>query len=280
VGLFCFLSDSMKEEAYILGTDQEELDRLGFQHAVWSKEASRLWHLGGITLGQQMLDLGCGPGFASFDLAQAVGREGKVVGVDISAEYIQYANQQAEQRHLSHASFIETSFDDLEFEENSFDAIYCRWALAWINNVPDVIEKVFRWLKPGGVFMAQEYQHWATFCVSPERPEVRVLVEACREGWKQMESEIDIGVRLPQIMFDAGFNLEHVGPLIRYSNPREMTWQWPGTFLKIYSYKLIELGLLTNEDRERFLPVWEELEKDPQTTFVTPMMMEIIGRKN
>lgn len=268
-----------EEKDYILGTDKAELDRLGFQHAVWSKNASRLWHQGGVTLGKRVLDLGCGPGFASFDLALALGSEGSVIGVDISEAYVNYATDQAHHRHLPQCDFIHSSFDDLELEENSFDAIYCRWALAWISNVPEIMEKVNRWLKPGGVFMAQEYQHWGTFSVSPERAEVRTLVEACRTGWKQMESEIDIGVILPQILSEVGLDVEHTAPLIRYSNPREMTWQWPGTFLKIYSYKLIEMGLMTNEERERFLPVWDELERSPDTTFVTPMMMEVIARK-
>ena len=47
---------------YILGTDAEELQRLEFQHRVWTKDAFALWERAGLGRGQRILDLGCGPG--------------------------------------------------------------------------------------------------------------------------------------------------------------------------------------------------------------------------
>ena len=45
------------QNEYILGTDPEELQRLGFQHRVWSKDAFALWERAGIGQGQRILDL-------------------------------------------------------------------------------------------------------------------------------------------------------------------------------------------------------------------------------
>ena len=54
----------MKEkEAYILGTDSDELHRLGIQHQVWASEAQAGWKAAGINRGDTILDLGSGPGF-------------------------------------------------------------------------------------------------------------------------------------------------------------------------------------------------------------------------
>ena len=64
----------MKEQnAYILGTDKEELHRLGIQHQVWASEAQKGWTLAGFTAGQTLLDLGCGPGFCTKELAMITG---------------------------------------------------------------------------------------------------------------------------------------------------------------------------------------------------------------
>ena len=74
----------MKEEnAYILGTDTEELHRLGIQHQIWSSEAQMAWKSAGFTAGQTLLDLGCGPGFCTRELAYITGTSGKVFEIFI-----------------------------------------------------------------------------------------------------------------------------------------------------------------------------------------------------
>ena len=73
-----------EESVYILGTDKEELIRLELQHKVWSSEAKRGWDLAGFKTGQTILDLGCGPGYCTEELALIVGKTGKVIGVDRS----------------------------------------------------------------------------------------------------------------------------------------------------------------------------------------------------
>ena len=70
---------------YVLGTHSEELERLGRQHQIWQAEAMAAWDKAGFKSGDHLLDLGCGPGFASFDLAELVGLTGQVLGIDQAA---------------------------------------------------------------------------------------------------------------------------------------------------------------------------------------------------
>ena len=55
------------EHEYVLGTDRAELERLGLQHQLWSEHAPRAWERAGFQRGMKLLDVGCGPGFATFD---------------------------------------------------------------------------------------------------------------------------------------------------------------------------------------------------------------------
>src|SRR5262247_3920166 len=51
-----------EEREYVLGTDDGELQRLGFQLRVWSAPAFALWERAGVHVGASVLDVGCGPG--------------------------------------------------------------------------------------------------------------------------------------------------------------------------------------------------------------------------
>ena len=241
---------------YILGSDVDELERLHFQHKVWSREAFTIWERMGLSLGSSVLDMGCGPGFASYDLATIVGPDGRVVGIDKTEGFIKYAEQQASSRDLDQLSFKHANLNELDLEENQFDAVYSRWVLSWVNNTKEVIENVGRTIKHGGLFIFQEYLDWSTLAVYPRKQEVDVVIAACRESWAQMESEINIGPLIPEMLASNNFEIVHQAPLPKMGNAQSLVWQWPGTFLKIYSLKLIEYGLLTLDQREAFLPVY------------------------
>jgi hypothetical protein len=64
----------MDDGDYVLRAHDEEIARLGVQHAVWRPKALDAWRRAGLTVGQRVIDFGCGPGCASLDLADVVGR--------------------------------------------------------------------------------------------------------------------------------------------------------------------------------------------------------------
>ncbi len=269
-----------KEAAYILGTHNEELDRLGFQHRVWADAAHALWHKANIRGGQHVLDLGCGPGFASFDLAGIVGHDGLLTGIDRSAEYIDYAQQKSAASGVQNTRFVHSNFAEMELGKEQFDAAYARWVFSWITDVDETIAKVAASLKPGGVFAVQEYLQWGTFRMIPEHPDVRVMIEACRESWRLMDSEIDIGRTLTERFEKAGLSITHVAPLERTARVDSLTWQWPTGFLRIYAKQLMALGLITQDQLDRYLVVLPEIEQQNSAFLVTPLMVEIIGVKH
>ena len=65
---------SAEDDAYVLGTQSHELERLQLQHSLWRPAAEEAWDRAGLSPGQRVLDLGAGPGFAAVDLARRVGR--------------------------------------------------------------------------------------------------------------------------------------------------------------------------------------------------------------
>ncbi|HWV95082.1 MAG TPA: hypothetical protein VNZ24_12220, partial [Vicinamibacterales bacterium] len=66
---------------YFIGVNDAEVDRLRSQHEAWRPETDLLWHEAGFASCRSILDLGCGPGFTSMDLARVVGPTGEICAV-------------------------------------------------------------------------------------------------------------------------------------------------------------------------------------------------------
>ncbi len=267
-----------EKNAYILGTDQEELFRLGIQHQVWASEAQEAWRLAGFRAGQTLLDLGCGPGFCTKELAYIAGTSGQLIGVDKSAFYIDHLNKVAELQHLN-IEGIATDFDKMELASASLDGMYCRWAMAWLPNPKEILSKVYDALKPGGRMVIHEYYDWSTHQTEPAIPALSKAIAAALKSYKDSEGEIDIGRTLPRLLEELGMRVVNVRPMAKLATPGDLTWQWPVSFYKSYFPRLVDIGYLTEEEVGEALEGLNELEATKGASLLCPMMVEVIAEK-
>ncbi len=269
---------STEEQAYILGTDREELWRLGFQHQVWSSEARKGWELARFTKGDHLLDLGSGPGFCTIEMAYMCGEEGRVTAVDKSKNYIEHLSQLAALQHLT----IDTQccdFKEMHLVDNHYDGVYCRWAMAWISTHKEVIDKVAKALKPGGRFVIQEYYNFSALHIEPELTGLKTAIAAIGKSYEQMDGYIDIGKKLPALLESAGLRVTSLRELNKIATPNELVWHWPKTFFQIYLPKLVDMGLLSTSEMKNALEDFENVEKMPGAQLMGPSMIEIIAVK-
>jgi arsenite methyltransferase len=110
--------------------------------------------LGLIRPGEAVLDLGCGVGFDAFVAAQFVGVEGRVAGVDLSAEMLTVAEAGRIEAGFSQIDFRESVVEALPFPDASFDAALSNGVLNLIPDKPAALREIFRVLKPGGRLQA------------------------------------------------------------------------------------------------------------------------------
>src|SRR5437867_920286 len=82
-----------KERDYVLGTHDQELERLGVQHRAWRPVVLECWANAGVKSGSRVLDVGAGPGYATVDLAEIIGPSGKVVAVERSTNFVNAINR-------------------------------------------------------------------------------------------------------------------------------------------------------------------------------------------
>ncbi|WP_432412410.1 class I SAM-dependent methyltransferase [Rasiella sp. SM2506] len=265
-------------QPYILGTDSQELHRLGVQHQIWASEAQQGWKNAGFAAGHTILDLGCGPGFCTKELAYIVGESGKVLGVDLDEGYIQHLTQVADLYHLN-IDGICSDFNDLQLKPNSIDGLYSRWALAWVPNAKEILQKTYDALKPGGKMVLQEYYDWSTHQTEPQLPGLSKAIAACLKSFKDQKGEIDIGRELPRILAELGMKVTSIRLIPKLATPENLIWQWPKTFYYSYFPRLVHMGLLTEAEAKQAFEDHKTLEKDKNTTLFCPMMVEVIAEK-
>ncbi|KPL19268.1 MAG: arsenite S-adenosylmethyltransferase [candidate division Zixibacteria bacterium SM23_81] len=100
--------------------------------------------------GQTVLDLGCGTGLDAFLASPKVGQRGKVIGVDMTPEMIDRAQENAKQDNYQNVEFRLGEIENLPVEDNSVDIIISNCV---INLSPDKLatfKEAFRVLKPQG----------------------------------------------------------------------------------------------------------------------------------
>lgn len=267
----------MERKDYVLGTEKKELHRLGIQHQVWSAEARKAWEIAEFGPGQTILDLGCGPGFCSTELAYLVGNEGKVIGIDLSQKYIDFLGQQAEIHGLN-IDAICASFDEMDLKDNSLDGVYDRWGLTWVTNPEEIIEKIVKAMAPGGVFIAHEYYDWRTFQTEPNFPALSHAIQAAFKSLNDTSGNLNIGRRLPEMFYNAGLEVTSIRPLMKLATPDNLTWEWPNSFLQIYLPKLIP-DYLSAEEVENALLDMEDLMDIDGATLFCPTMVEVVAAK-
>ncbi len=284
---------------YILGTHDAEGQRLGLQHRLWSDAAHALWRRAGIRPGQRILDVGCGPGFASFDMAQIVAAnddKGLVVGVDESPRYVAQATAGAAARGLG-KRLVALEGDAQKLREslasrakllgglgkppfrNAFDLAYARWVLCFVPDPEAVVAGVASLLKPGGRFAVHDYFAYESMSHAPPAPAFRRVIEAVAKSWRSRGGDPDIAGRLPAIFRRNGLEVTHLSVDHRIARPGDSMWTWPDTFFRGYVPLLVEYGFLKKAEAETFLDEWKARAKDPDVFVFLPPVFEVIGVK-
>ena len=148
--------NSHQEAEYVLGTHDAELARLSLQHKLWSGSAFDCWERTGIGPGKIILDLGCGPGYTTLDLAALVAPTGQVLAIDESTRFIGHLRKQQQVLNLTNIDVRVMDSQYLDIDEASIDVVYTRWVLCYVPDPEAVIQGVVKALRPGAVFAVQD----------------------------------------------------------------------------------------------------------------------------
>lgn len=267
------------EQEYVLGTDDGELERLGFQHQLWLAEAVRGWERAGFAPGDTLLDVGCGPGYVTLDLARLVGGHGHVIAVDMSQRFLQYLRAQIESRGIQNITTKLSDVGQLDVSAESVDGAYARWVLCFVEQPEAVVSAVARALRPGKAFVVQDYFNYEAAVIAPKDEIFDHVFRVVAKSFRMRNGNPSVGSSVPAMMERCGLEVRQINPLIRIARPGTALWKWPETFFQNYLSVLVEMHLLSEAEKETFERKWAERSSDPGAFFSTPPMIEVIGFK-
>ncbi|MEU5422373.1 class I SAM-dependent methyltransferase [Streptomyces sp. NPDC001407] len=113
-----------------------------------------------LTPRQEILDIGCGPGTITADLAALV-PEGRVVGLDTAEEILDPARATAGERGLDNAHFTVGDVHALDFPDDSFDVVHAHQVLQHLGDPVGALREMRRVCRPGGVIAVRDADYAA-----------------------------------------------------------------------------------------------------------------------
>lgn len=137
-------------------------------HSARTAQNSAAFLLPHLQTGQRLLDVGCGPGSITVDLA-ALLDPGEVIGIDAVAAVIEQARALAEQRAVLNVRFEQADCYALPFDDGSVDIVYAHQVLQHVARPVDALREMHRVLRPGGLVAVRDADY-ATMVHAPHDP--------------------------------------------------------------------------------------------------------------
>jgi SAM-dependent methyltransferase len=269
--------EGMSDTDYVLGTEEEEIARLGLQHRVWRARMLDGWARGGIAPGMIVLDVGAGPGFAAADLAEIVGERGRVVALERSDRFASAARARAARLGLGNLDVREQDVCETGFGAGVADAAWCLWVLSFVADPARTVGHIAAALKPGGVAIFHEYADYGAWRTMPPDSDVDRFRSLVMQSWRDSGGEPDIALQLPAFLAEAGLELVEARPLIEIVGPADFAWRWPAAFMAVNARRLEQLGYATAGEAARFADALDRV--PPGTLMITPLVAQLIARK-
>jgi SAM-dependent methyltransferase len=209
----------------------------------------------------KVLDIGCGPGTITVDLAGYV-PGGHVTGLDRAEDIVTQARLLAKDRLVDNVDFAQGDANNLDYTDESFDVVLCHQVLQHVGDPVGILREMMRVTKPGGVVAARE-SDYGGFVWYPD-------VEGM-DDWRSLYNKVaqtnggdpNAGRRLLSWAIKAGFpagKIKSSSSTWCYSTDEEIAW-WSSlwadrTVASAFAETARNANLATNVDLQRIADIW------------------------
>ncbi|WP_405011766.1 class I SAM-dependent methyltransferase [Kitasatospora sp. NBC_01539] len=232
--------------------------------------------------GQRLLDVGCGPGTITADLAARLGPEGRVTAVDTSAEVLVEAAAHAAGLGVDTVVFEVADIHRLPYADGAFDVVHAHQVLQHVADPVAALREMRRVAAPGGVVAVRDADY-AAMAWYPQLPELDTWLSLYRRIARLNGGEPDAGRRLAAWARAAGFtDLTAGSGTWTFADPERRTW-WGETWAErtersATAATAVAEGLATAEELAAVADGWRRWAADPDGWFAV-LHGELLARR-
>ncbi|WP_156722161.1 class I SAM-dependent methyltransferase [Streptomyces apocyni] len=222
---------------------------------------SAAYLIGELKPGMRILDIGCGPGTITADLASLV-PGGQVTGVDTAADILVQARQVADERGLENVEFGTADVHALDYPDGSFDVVHAHQVLQHVGDPVRALTEMRRVTAPGGLVAARD-SDYAAMTWYPCPPGLDDWLELYHRVARAGGGEPDAGRRLKSWALHAGFtDITTTSTAWTFSTEDERAW-WSGlwadrTTQSAYARLAVDGGHATTAELADIAEAWRE----------------------
>lgn len=264
---------------YILGNQDCEITRLQTQAAFFEPITKQTLLNAGLKKDMRCIDIGCGSGSVTRLMADMVGDNGYVVGVDIDNRYLQYCN-----RNISSRQNIEFVHDDicnsrLDINER-FDIVYSRFMFHHLSNRREAVRSMKRMTKKDGTVMIQDLDHapgsWLCY---PENKVFNTLRKVYVALIKKGGGDPLAGRKLYKLLIEESFNVnvDCYSPCILMGQEPYSSLGWQ--LAESIKPQILEHGLQSEHEYTNMYEGLKKLAKDKGSFVTYSRLFSVLGKK-
>jgi ubiquinone/menaquinone biosynthesis C-methylase UbiE len=221
-------------------------------------ENSAAYLLPALRPGLDLLDVGCGPGTITVDLAARVA-PGRVLGIDVSPDPLPEARAAAEQAGVE-AAFAVGDVYALEAADDSFDVVHAHQVLQHLTDPVAALREMARVCRPGGVIAVRDVDY-ATFTWFPADAGLTRWLELYYSVHRHNDAEPDAGRRLLSWAHAAGLrDLVATSSSWCFASPAEREWwgdSWAGrATASSFAEQAVAYGLASPAELGEIAAAW------------------------
>ncbi len=260
-------------DGYVHSRDPNEYQRLREQALLWQRASEELLDGIGLKPGMSCLDVGAGPGAVMRLMADRVGPQGRVTGIEIDG--VLGAQALADLRGQGGGTFEMIAADVRDLDQvagEPFDLTYCRLFLMHLPDPVAVLEKMLHWTKPGGIVAAQEFD-FGSIAVEPLCPPMTEFNRLFEGVFRAHGRNLRAGRQLPAQFEAAGLGLpDGTSAEAKFLPFSAIAQMLIGVYQGLFA-SAVELGLADPARAEAFKADVAEAAADGRYYCLTPILV-------
>src|SRR5579859_4146665 len=195
-------------ERYVIRGGQAGYERLQLLARVhWPNTRAHL-ERAGLAAGMRCIDVGCGGGEVTIEIAKLIAPDGSVIGIDMDDVKLDLARAAAVDRGLTNIEFRALNIHEWN-EPDAYDAVFCRFVLHHLRHPVDILRRMWAAVRPGGAIIVEDadFDGW---CCYPPNDGFDFFLRAYNQALARWGGDHALGRKLYSYFLEAGIPHSHV----------------------------------------------------------------------